>query len=371
MRRRVLIVASTLHLAGAERIMVCLARALDRRSFDVSVCYLKEYGEAGDEMARAGVEVLALPGRVYGRREHLTSLKLRRLARERRVDLLHTHDLHGFIDASVCRWLMPGIKHVHTFHFGNYPQRNPRYRLVEKLLWRSPDRLVAVGDVQKQTICAAYGIPPERIATLWNGADAPVPNIAPEILAATEGCRELVIMSVSTLIPQKGLSHLLDAAHVLKNKGLRFRLLLVGGGELKNALAQQCRRLGLEDCVRLVGWVGDASNRALPACDIFVQSSLWEAMSVVVLEAMAGGKPMVVTSVGENAKVVQDGISGLVVPPADAAALAAALQRLLVDQPLRARLATAARARHAEHFTVESMVRRYEALYAGVLGADR
>lgn len=347
--------------------MACLAKSIDRKRFDVSVCYLKENGIVGDEMLNAGVELLPLPGRVYGKRDRLTFIKLRRLIKERRIDLVHTHDMHGFMDASACRLLTPGLKHIHTFHFGNYPHRESTYRRIERLLWRVPDVLVAVGHAQAESIRTLYRIPEQRMRVLWNGVDRPQPRLSPQVVAATEDCPDPIIASISTLIAQKGLHHLLDAAAKLKAMGGRFRLLVIGGGHLLEPLQQQSRALNIEDCVQFLGWVPEASDCALPACDIFVQSSLWEAMSVVVLEAMASGKSMVITSVGENPYVIDDGRTGLVVPPADPAALAQALHRLISDPSLRARLGAAAQARHAERFMVQQMVSDYESLYAEVI----
>lgn len=347
--------------------MACLAKGIDRSRFDVSVCWLKENGVVGEELTRHGVEVLALPGRIQGQRDRLTSLKLRKLIRQRDIELIHTHDVHGFIDAVACRATMRGLRHVHTFHFGGYPRRQPRYRLLEQLLWRVPDALVAVGHAQADSIRSLYRIPANRMEVLWNGVDEPAADVSEVVREAVADAGVPVIGSISTLIEQKGLHHLLDAAARLKAHGAGFRLLLVGGGHLRESLEQQTRNLGLDRHVRFVGWVPEASSRALPACDIFVQSSLWEAMSIVVLEAMASGKPMVITRVGENPHVVGDENVGLTVPPADPEALAAALLRLLQDPELRSRLGQAARTRHAGQFTVRHMVDAHESLYARIL----
>ena len=147
-------------------------------------------------------------------------------------------------------------------------------------------------------------------------------------------------------------------------------LLIAGDGHLRESLTNRCRELGLERHVQFLGWVPDASSRLLPAGEIFVQSSLWEAMSIVVLEAMASGKAMVVTSVGENTRVVIPEESALVVPPADPAALAEALRRLLRDPAMRVRLGKEAQSRYERYFTVGHMTRSYEALYKRLL-ADR
>ncbi|MBM0106227.1 glycosyltransferase family 4 protein [Steroidobacter sp. S1-65] len=368
-KRRVLIVASTLHVGGAERVMACLAKNIDRRRFDVSVCYLKENGVVGEEMQREGVELLPLPGREYGKLDRLTFIKLRRLIQQRDFHLIHTHDMHGFMDGSACRLLTPRVRHIHTFHFGNYPHREPHFKRVERLFWRVPDALVAVGHAQAHSIRTLYDIPERRMRVLWNGVDAPVPRVSPVVQAAVDGCSDPIIGSISTLIPQKGLHHLLEAAVKLRNRGARFRLLIVGGGPLQTQLQEQAAQLGLDpQQVRFLGWIPEASDCALPACDIFVQSSLWEAMSVVVLEAMAHGRPMVITRVGENPHVIEDGKTGLLVPSADSDALADALYRLLQDPEWARRLGAAARVRHAERFQVRNMVEDYQALYDEILG---
>jgi glycosyltransferase involved in cell wall biosynthesis len=363
-RIRVLMVNSTLHIGGAERVAACLAQYMDRSRFEVTACYLKENGVVGEEMARAGVELVPIPGyKGKGIRDRLTSLKLLKLLKQRRIQVMHTHDTHGFIDASICKMLMPQVRYIHTSHFGNYPHLETRYKAIEKLFWRVPDMMVAVGHEQAASIKKLYGIPDHRMRVLWNGVDAPNPDVAPEVLAITANETRPVIASISTLIPQKGLHHLLDAAAILRSRGLKFVLLIAGQGKLREPLTQQAQRLRLEDSVHFLGWMNEASRRVLPACDIFVQSSLWEAMSIVVLEAMSASKPMVITNVGENPHVVQDGVSGLRVPPGDPEALANSLARLLSDPSLRERLGNAARERYATHFTVQDMVGRHQDLY--------
>lgn len=365
-RLRILMVNSTLHIGGAEQVAADLCRRLDRSRFEVTACYLKENGTVGQQMLDAGVDLVPIPGWRAGR-DYFTALKLRRLVRERRIQLLHSHDIHSFMDAAACRLTTPGLRHVHTFHFGNYPHREPRYARIERALWRVPDTLVAVGHEQCATIRNLYGIPTERMRVIWNGTEAPTPQVAPEVLAQLPQDGTPIIGSISTLIPQKGLPDLLQAAALLRQRGHRFMLMLAGEGKLRGTLEAQIQQLDLQDCVRLLGWVSAASSRALPACDIFVQSSHWEAMSVVVLEAMAAGRPMVITSVGENARVVEHGHSGLVVPPRDPQALADGLEQLLRSPELAAKLGTAAQQRFASLFTVQQMIRNHESLYAELI----
>jgi glycosyltransferase involved in cell wall biosynthesis len=362
-RPRLMIVNSTLHIGGAEQVAACLSENIRSKAIEVSACYLKEPGIVAERMKRAGVDLVPIPGLVPGKRDYLSFLKLRRLIKQRRIEIIHTHDIHGLIDGSACRLTTPGLKHVHTWHFGNYPHRSAHHKRIEKTLWRVPDALIAVGHEQARSIRSLYGIPDSRLQVLWNGADDPRERRASPQRIEGLPADVPIIASISTMIAQKGLEHLLDAAALLMSSGERFLLLVAGGGVLLEPLKQQAERLGLGNHVRFLGWVPQASDCVLPVADIFVQSSLWEAMSVVVLEAMAAERAMVVTSVGENPHVVINEETGIVVPPANASALAQGLRRLLRDRELRQRMAHAARRRYEQSFTVGHMIDAHEKLY--------
>jgi glycosyltransferase involved in cell wall biosynthesis len=368
-RISLLIVNSTLHIGGAEQVAAWLASHVNPDSFDLHACYLKEPGHIAEQMLREGVKLRPIPGLRAGRRDYLTFIKLRRLVRQLGVRIIHTHDLHGMIDGAACRLTTPGLRFVHTFHFGNYPHRSWRHKLMEKALWRIADALVAVGHIQMDAIRKLYGISAERIRVIWNGVRdaAPATGITHDYYGRIPAGVP-VIASISTLIPQKGLEHLLDAAALLRRDGIQFVLLIAGDGFLREDLFSRAKLLGLSDSVRFLGWVPQASTRLLPRCDIFVQSSLWEATSVVVLEAMAATKPMVVTSVGDNCRIIIDGQTGLIVPPANPHALANKLQLLIQDAGLRQRLAQGARERYECSFTLQHMTSAYERLYQEILG---
>lgn len=363
-RTRVLIACSTLHIGGAEAVAACLAEGIDTSKFEVTACYLKENGVVGESMLANGVDLVPIPGFRPGGQDRLTSIKLMRLVRRRAIEVLHTHDVHGLMDGTICRRLNPRLRHVHTFHFGNYPLRDHASARAERICWRSPDALVAVGHAQADALRSMYGIPDGRLRVIWNGIPDLTPAAPCEVSARINGGSRPVIASISTLIEQKGLPQLLEAAKILKDEGLAFRLVVAGQGVLRPSLEQRAQELGLAGHIEFLGWVTDAARRVLPACDIFVQSSLWEAMSVVVLEAMAAGKPMVVTRVGENAHAVVDGTSGLVVSPGDSRALAEGIARLLRNPGEAQSFAAEARRRYLAHFTSKPMMAAYESLYA-------
>ncbi len=370
-KTRLLIVNSTLHIGGAEQVAACLAEHVDREAFDTAACYLKEPGHIADQMLRSAVDLVPIPGLRSGRRDYLTFLKLRRLIRSRRIEVIHTHDIHGMIDGAACRLTTPGLRFVHTFHYGNYPDRRIRHKFIEGALSRVADVLIAVSHSQATAIRKLYRIPENRIRVVWNGVEEPKTSEEALRLQWSIPAGTPVIASISTLIAQKGIGHLLEAAALLRQSGERFVLLIAGDGLLRQGLLARSAELGLQAHVQFLGWVPQASSKVFPLCDIFVQSSLWEAMSIVLLEAMASAKPVVATSVGENPLVMLPGATGLMVPPANPARLAEALRTLLHDPELRVRMGQAGRARYQQLFTVQHMISAHEKIYRELAGALR
>lgn len=255
---------------------------------------------------------------------------------------------------------MPGLRLVHTFHFGNYPHTRPRIIWMERIFARCADRLFAVGEVQRQQVRAVHRLADKRIETIWNGV------VLPAVAARNTDAAPPVVGTIATFIEQKGLSDLLHVVRRLRDRGVEARFVVVGDGPLRPELEALRATLGLDNVVTFPGWITDAALVALPSFDVFFQPSLWEAMSVVVLEAMAAAKPVVATAVGETPHVIEHGVSGLLVQPRDIDGMATALSRLLEDRPLRQRLGTGARRRVEGSFTVEHMTRAYERVYRAV-----
>ena len=366
-RSRILLVASTLHVGGAEMVIADLARFLDRSRFHVSVCCLSHNGVLGRLLEQDSIPVTSLSERDTGRTDYLTSLKLRRFVLDHGIDIIHSHDIHGLADCSIVRCLVPSVRHIHTFHYGNYPNLDRRHSRIERLAWRRPDRLIAVGANQARAIEAYYRMKSGRLRIVRNGVADHKP-ICDDALTRLVVARRLpVIASISTLTKQKGLPSLLDAIALMKQREANVLLLMVGDGPLRHELEKKAAELGIADNVHFLGWIPNAARRVLPLADIFVQSSLWEAMSIVVLEAMAAEKPLVVTTVGENPSLLRHEESALLVPPGEPEALAAAITKLLTNREFSAQLAARARMIYESTLGVQTMARHYESEYADLI----
>jgi glycosyltransferase involved in cell wall biosynthesis len=177
----------------------------------------------------------------------------------------------------------------------------------------------------------------------------------------------LLVGTVAKFIEQKGLDHLLLVARKCLDAGHRMHFVIVGGGPLRESMDRRRRELGLDDAVTITGWIPNAATHAIPAFDVFFQPSRWEAMSIAILEAMASGKAIVATRVGDNAHALADEATGLLVDVGDIDGMVAALARMN-DLGLRERLGMAARQEFEKRFTLELMIRNYERVYRELAG---
>lgn len=368
-RVNLLLLTTGLGIGGAEVVVRDLVRSIDNGRFKVSVCCLSVLGSIGEELAREGVDIETLPrpGR-QGSVDYLTFLRLRKVLRAKKIDVVHTHTTYALTDATLCKLTMPGLKLVHTFHFGNYPHRDRRTLWMEGLCARIADGLVAVGDVQRRQIQSVYRLGDSRITTVWNGVQRLHNAGDPTFRSRLGDAGTVLVGTLANLIDQKGLPDLLKVARRVKDVHANVRFVIAGEGKLRADLERLRAELGLDDTVVFAGWIRNAASAVLPAVDIYFQPSLWEAMSIAILEAMAAGRPVVATSVGEAPSMIEDGENGMLTPPGDVVGMADSICRLIEDPLLRRRLGDLAARKAAEQFGVDHMARAYENVYLGVLG---
>ena len=358
-----------LHHGGAERVVASLCDHLDKSRFSITVCWRVARGAIGEELMAQGYEVIGLPELVPSVTPRRRFLVLKKLMQEKSIDVLHTHDTGALYDGAQCRMFNFKTKLIHTFHFGNYPILKKRYVLMEMISCRMANRLVAVGVEQAKQVRKALCLPPSRLNTIYNGVGLPAFDSSVDPLKSYRGLpgQPVVIGSVSTLIEQKGLTFLLDTADILRRRKTNCIFLIAGDGPLRQELESKCKRFGLTETVYFLGWVPNAGNNLLPFLDIFCQSSLWEANSVVLLEAMAAGLPIVTTDVGESSHVIDKGRSGQIVRSRQPEEMADALAVLVDQKDLRQQMEHSARQKFVENFTVDKMIARYQEVYESML----
>ncbi|MDH4197923.1 MAG: glycosyltransferase family 4 protein, partial [Candidatus Aminicenantes bacterium] len=332
-RAKVLLVVDRAFLGGGQRTVLNLARGLDKDLFEVAVACEKE-GPLVEQLGRDGIPRLALEMTKSPLSSAAKSLATT-LAGEG-FDLVHTHGgvagLHGRRAAATAG--IPAVHTLHGLHFLHY--RNPilkraAIRLERRLAFLSA-AVVVVSEADRAKALALGLAPEEKLVLIRNGVEPFTPS-ADFDPAATR--RELglgsgpVIMAVSRLHRQKGLVHLIRAAALVQTLRPETQFAVVGGGPLRDDLEKEARRWGLGGAFRILGERPDA-REILAAGDIFVLPSLWEGLPYVLVEAAALGKPIVATAIGGVLEVIEDGKTGLLIPPADPQRLAEALVRLLL-----------------------------------------
>jgi glycosyltransferase involved in cell wall biosynthesis len=215
--------------------------------------------------------------------------------------------------------------------------------------------------------------PRERIRVIRNGIDTSRFNPARRETARHRlGLREedVAIGAVGRLVPVKDQATLLAALSQLKKEGAPFRAFLAGDGPLLDGLSAQARDGGIADQIVFLGARADIED-VLAAYDVFVLSSVSEGLSNTILEAMSTGLPVVATRVGGADELVEHDHTGVLVPPSDSPAMAAAIRRLLENQQLRKSMGAAGRRRAETEFSLTRMIASYEDLYLELAGMRR
>jgi len=236
------------------------------------------------------------------------------------------------------------------------PSKRRRGRWLKKILSVPLAREVAVGSASARDLERYFRVAEESIEVVYNGIpDVPV---EPHCFA-----RRPVVGCAARLEDQKSLDTLVAAMVDIAEA----ELVLVGDGERRGQLEAQSRALGIADRVQFVGWQEDA-RPFIAGFDLFVLPSRDESFPLTIVEAMLAATPVIATDVGSVAEAVIDGVTGLLVPPRDAAALSSAIRRLLDDDVLRDELAIAGQQRARQLFTAATMARRYDQLWTSVLG---
>ena len=229
------------------------------------------------------------------------------------------------------------------------------------------NRYLAVSRQVAAQLRDRFGVRPGKITLVPNAVslDQFPHDATPNSTRPADPAAPPTVLTVARLDPQKGLHHLVAAAALVPE----VRVMIVGDGPERGALETRIAQLGLGDRVHLLGFRTDIPE-LLAGCDLFVLPSLFEGLPLSILEAMAAGKAVVATAIGGNDEAVVDGVTGLLVPPADPQALADALRTLLREPERRRRLGEAGRRRAEAEFSATAMVRRVAAVYDEVLAAS-
>jgi len=365
-------------LGGAQRNTLLTLRGLLARGYGVElVC--GPGGRLITEARSAGVAVHVVDDLV---REPDPSRDLRalrslyRLFRSRDYRVVHTHSTKAGLLGRVAAWLAGVHAVVHTVHgfpfemTGGWKTR--AYAGLERLVAAVTDRVVCVGEVLRQQV-AALGMAPEgKLVTIYSGLDfeACRPRRSPAETRRALGLEGAwpIVGTVGYLVEAKAHHYLVDATARLVARYPRLALLLCGEGPTRPRLERQIRDLGLEGHVRLLGERDDVAD-LLGVLDVFAMSSRREGVGRALSEAMYRGLPVVSTAVAGVSELVVHGETGLLVPPHDPDALAAAIDRVLSEPDLAGRMAAAAHRRARDLMSLDRMIGDLARLYDRIVAS--
>lgn len=364
-RRKVLHVLSACTVGGCEMHALALLGRLDAARYDRWLAYFEERPDAArplvDDFRALGVRTVDL--RAARQLDPAAVVRLVALLRRERFDLIHTHSLRAELAAvTAARLVRPRPRVIRSIHNTDDFYLRPPTSWLARLSARLLDHAIAISDAVARHVVAHAGLPAAKVTRIYYGLD-PSPYAGVPPLGGVRGQPPTIGM-IARLAPQKGHRVLLDALPAVLARVPDLRVEIVGHEHLTTIaeLRDYARQRGVAERVTFSGFRDDLPS-LFSRWELLVLPSLWEGFGLVLLEAMAAGRPVVASRVGPIPEIVAHGETGLLVEPGQPASLAAALLELLERPELAARLGAAGRRRLAQQFTLERMVAETEALY--------
>jgi glycosyltransferase involved in cell wall biosynthesis len=347
--------------AGTERHILDLARGLRAAGAEPIIASPRVSALAD----RAREENIAhIPIEKGGFIDWAAIATLRRKLRAGELDIIHAHNGRTALSAALAVKLEGRGSYVLTQHF-LVPSRSGRRGLkaalsnaIHRWISRGAGHIIAISDAARLGIEERGESAGGNVTTVPNGIPAPDPGKLSPAAAVRAGLgigpARPLILCAARLELEKDVASLIAAMPAVLTASPEAICVVAGEGSRHDALARQIEALGLWESVRLAGFCGDVLS-LINAADLMVLPSLAEPFGLVLVEAMSLGRPVVATNAGGPREVVEDGVTGLLVPPADPPALAAAITRLLLDEPLRLSMGARGKVRFAQNYTLPRM----------------
>ena len=371
-RRKVFYLLDSLNVGGTEVQAVELATRLNPELYDVTLGCLRAQGPLLERLQGSGVSICEFypKGGVDSVHGILQMFRLAMFLRRGRFQIVHTHDLRanllGIPAAAIARVPVIVSSQPDLGHLDLYKSRRRVWlRRIQKL----STALLTNANSVREVVLVEDHFSPERVRVIHNGVDLDRFSQRSQdrsFLAAAADQQKWIVLVGNMHSDVKGHAVLIVAAATIVREFPDVRFLFVGDGERRKSFAEQAARLGIEKHFLFLGRRDDVP-RILSCCDIGVLPSRAEGLPNAVLEYLAAGLPTIASGVGGNVEIIQDEKTGLLVPPDDSAAWAAAIVRLLRDPGFTTELGRNGRAYVAAEFSFERMIEKTDQMYTELL----
>jgi glycosyltransferase involved in cell wall biosynthesis len=364
---RIIYLSNSFNVGGAEQLNLEIVRQLSREDFTFEFVFLKDRGSLAGELEQLGIPVRS--GFLRGTYDLGGLPRMWQALRGTRADVLFMGSgLNSLFIGNLLSRRLGAKGRISALHTTRTWGRDTAIRPLQRRLLNGLDGIIAVAPIQKEYLVRDEGLARDKIQVIFNGVDhhrfKPLDDPGLPLAEAGLGPEDQGIAVVASLTPEKGHDVLVQAAARVLPRFPRARFLIMGQGPQRESIERQIGQLGVGEGVRLLGLRRDLP-RILPACQVHVLPShpYRETLPISTMEGMACGLATINTDVGSVRDLVVDGETGLIVPPGDPEALAAAMMQLLGDDGLRKRMGRQARRRIEEGFTLERTVRDYAAYF--------
>ncbi len=373
---RVVYCIDNMQLGGTELNAVRTAERLDRRRFAISVVCIRATGPLMARYEDAGIPIHPFPmSSLLGPRAVQQAIRLIRLFRSERTDVVHSHDAYTSVFATICARIAGVRGVIASRRSWHSPHLQGRIMRANRVAYRFADRVVGNSPSVSRLVETEGGVPMSRIVTIPNFLDPqsfePLSDDDRRRLLGEIGVPpgSLVVGIVARLYAVKDHSTLLRAIAMLAPTIPTLHCVLVGDGPERGRIEALARELGIADRIHLAGERPQLPNLH-GLFDVSVLCSTSEAFPNSVLEAMAASRPVVATNVGGTPDAVREGETGLLVPPADPSRLAGAIRSLYEAPSLRAELGSRGCAAARSGYSASAVIGQVEALYTSLAGRD-
>jgi glycosyltransferase involved in cell wall biosynthesis len=358
-------------VGGAEKLTKYLVEGLNPDLFESSLCCLEKGGEYANDLVDRGYEIDILSSGVGSKKDpkHLLFLfnKLRDLLCKKRPQILHTHLALTSVFGAVCGKTVNVPVIISTLHRIEYPKyQTYLFWLVNKYI----HAFIVDSYSVKDLLSTRVGLPASKIFVAYNGIDTEYFQVYVDGQAQRRNLNipgdAKVVGIIAHLYPEKGHRNLIQAFSKVVKTQPRALLLIVGDGNMRDALIDMSKKLNVESKIMFLGTRTDL-REILSVMDAVVLPSSWDGFGIILAEAMYLQKPVIASNVGGPSELIENGISGLLTTYGNVSELTSAILRVITDGNISFELGRKGKMRVEALFTKNVMCQRYENIYSDLL----